>query len=68
MYDFLIVGAGISGAVFAHKVHKAGKKCLVIDSRSTIGGNLYCENIRGIPVHCYGCIFCRRMIAGSGNF
>ena len=54
MYDFLIVGAGISGAVFAHEVHKAGKKCLVIDSRGTIGGNLYCENIRGIPVHCYG--------------
>ena len=52
MYDFLIVGAGISGAVFAHEVHKAGKKCLVIDSRGTIGGNLYCENIRGIPVHC----------------
>lgn len=54
MYDFLIVGAGISGAVFAHEVHKAGKKCLVIDSRGMIGGSLYCENMRGIPVHCYG--------------
>ena len=54
MYDYLIVGAGLFGAVFAHVAHKAGKKCLVIDKRNHIAGNIYCENIEGINVHKYG--------------
>ena len=53
-YDYLIVGAGLYGAVFAHMATKAGKKCLVIDRRSHIAGNCYCENIAGINVHKYG--------------
>ncbi|WP_298472622.1 UDP-galactopyranose mutase [uncultured Maribacter sp.] len=53
-YDYLIVGAGLYGSVFAHEAHKNGKKCLVIDQRSHIGGNTYCENIEGINVHKYG--------------
>lgn len=53
-YDFLIVGAGLFGATFAHLAHKQGKRCLVIDKRSHSGGNIYCENIEGINVHKYG--------------
>ena len=53
-YDYLIVGAGLFGAVFAYKAKKLGKKCLVIDRRPHVGGNLYCENIEGINVHKYG--------------
>lgn len=53
-YDYLIVGAGLYGAVFAHQVTQNGKKCLVVDRRPHIGGNLYCENIAGINVHQYG--------------
>lgn len=53
-YDYLIVGAGLFGAVFAHEATKAGKKCLVIDRRNHIAGNIYCENIEGINVHKYG--------------
>lgn len=53
-YDYLIVGAGLFGATFAHMAMKAGKRCLVIDRRSHIGGNLYCEKIEGINVHKYG--------------
>lgn len=53
-YDYLIVGAGLYGATFAHLVTKAGKKCLVIDRRSHPGGNIYCEEIEGINVHKYG--------------
>lgn len=53
-YDFLIVGAGLFGAVFAYEAKKAGKTCLVIDRREHIGGNIYTENIEGIPVHRYG--------------
>lgn len=54
MYDYLIVGSGLFGAVFAHEAIKKGKKCLVIDKRSHIGGNVYTENIEGINVHKYG--------------
>lgn len=54
MYDYLIVGAGFSGAVFAHEMGLRGKKCLVIDRRSHIGGNCYTEQIEGINVHKYG--------------
>ncbi|MGL4671252.1 UDP-galactopyranose mutase, partial [Cetobacterium sp.] len=53
-YDYLIVGAGLFGATFAYEATKAGKKCLVIDKRDHIGGNLYCKNIEGINVHQYG--------------
>ena len=53
-YDYLIVGAGLYGATFAYKAHKEGKKCLVIDKRSHLGGNVYCENQEGINVHKYG--------------
>lgn len=54
IYDFLIVGSGLFGATFAYKAHKHGKKCLVIDKRPHLGGNIYCENIEGINVHKYG--------------
>ena len=53
-YDFLIVGSGLFGAVFAHMAAKAGKICLVIDKRPHLGGNIYCENRHGINVHQYG--------------
>ena len=53
-YDYLIVGAGLFGAVFAYEATKRGKKCLVIDKRDHIGGNIYCESIEGINVHKYG--------------
>ena len=53
-YDYLIVGAGLFGATFAYRAEQAGKKCLVIDKRPHLGGNIYCENIEGINVHKYG--------------
>ncbi|MBY5034148.1 UDP-galactopyranose mutase [Streptococcus gallolyticus] len=54
MYDYLIVGAGLSGAIFAHEATKRGQKVKVIDKRNHIGGNIYCENVEGINVHKYG--------------
>ena len=54
MYDYLIVGAGLFGAVFAREAANAGKSCLVIDKRSHIAGNIYTEDVAGIPVHRYG--------------
>ena len=53
-YDYLIVGSGLFGATFAYFAKSQGKKCLVIDKRSHLGGNVYCENIEGINVHKYG--------------
>ncbi|OAZ04354.1 UDP-galactopyranose mutase [Flavobacterium succinicans] len=53
-YDYLIVGSGLFGSVFAHEAYKAGKKCLVIDKRNHLGGNVYCEKIGDINVHKYG--------------
>ena len=53
-YDYLIVGSGLYGATFAHLATQKGKKCLVIDKRPHLGGNVYCENIEGINVHQYG--------------
>ena len=53
-YDYLIVGSGLFGATFAYFAKKQGKKCLVIDKRPHLGGNVYCENIEGINVHKYG--------------
>ena len=54
MYDYLIVGAGLYGAVMAQKLHAAGKKVLVIDKRSAVAGNVYTETVEGIHVHKYG--------------
>lgn len=53
-YDYLIVGAGLFGSVFAYKVKEQDKKCLVIDRRQHLGGNLFCEDVEGIHVHKYG--------------
>src|SRR5574344_2451315 len=53
-YDYLIVGSGLFGSTFAYMAKKQGKKCLVIDKRTQLGGNIYCENIEGINVHRYG--------------
>lgn len=53
-YDYLIVGSGLFGATFAYLAHKHDKKCLVIDKRPQIGGNVYCKNVKGINIHKYG--------------
>ncbi len=53
-YDYLIVGSGLFGAVFAHEAQRHGKRCLVIDKRSHAGGNIFCEEVDGIHVHKYG--------------
>ncbi len=53
-YDYLIVGSGLFGATFAYKARQAGKRCLVIDKRPHLGGNVYCEQTEGINVHKYG--------------
>ncbi len=54
MYDYLVVGAGLFGSIFAHEATKRGKKCLVIDKRDHIAGNIHIENVDGINVHKYG--------------
>lgn len=54
MYDYLIVGAGLFGSTFAYEANKNGKKCLVIDKRNHVGGNIYTEEVEGINVHKYG--------------
>ncbi len=53
-YDYLIVGSGLFGSVFAYEAGKRGKSCLVLEKRSHIGGNIYCENKEGINIHTYG--------------
>jgi len=53
-YDYLIIGSGLFGATFAHQARQNGKKCLIIDKRPQLGGNVYCEKIEGINVHKYG--------------
>ena len=53
-YDYLIVGAGLFGAVFAYEAKKQGKSVLVIDKREHIGGNIYSKEVEGIQVHQYG--------------
>lgn len=53
-YDYLIVGAGLFGSVYAYRARKAGKRVLVVDKRQHTGGNIYCENVEGINVHKYG--------------
>ena len=54
MYDYLIVGAGLFGSIFAYEANKKGKKVLVIDKRNHIAGNIYTEKIEGVQVHKYG--------------
>ena len=54
MFDYLVVGAGLFGAVFAHEAHKRGKSVLVVDRRAHVAGNVYTENVNGINVHKYG--------------
>lgn len=54
MYDYLIVGSGLFGAVFAHEMKAAGKSCLVLERRDYVGGNVYCEEKEGIRIHKYG--------------
>ena len=54
MYDYLIVGSGLYGAIFAHEAKAYGKKVLVVDKRPNIAGNIYTENVEGINVHKYG--------------
>lgn len=53
-YDYLIIGSGLFGATFAYRATQAGKRCLVIDRRPQLGGNVYCEDVEGIHVHKYG--------------
>ena len=53
-YDYLIVGSGLFGAMFAYRARQAGKTCLVIDKREHLGGNIYCEQVEGVNVHKYG--------------
>jgi len=53
-YDFLIVGSGIFGATVANLLKQRGKKCLVVEKRNEVGGNLHCESVEGINVHKYG--------------
>lgn len=53
-YDYVIVGSGLFAATFAYKMNQIGKKCLIVEKRKEVGGNLYCEDINGIHVHKYG--------------
>jgi len=53
-YDYLIVGSGLFGSIFAHEAKKYGKSCLILEKRNHVGGNIYCENVEGINVHKYG--------------
>lgn len=66
-YDYLIAGSGLYGAVFAYEMKKRGKKCLVIDKRNHIGGNIYCEKIDDINVHKYGAHIFILQIKKCGN-
>ena len=54
MYDYLIIGSGLFGSIFAYEANKKGLKCLVVEKRNHIGGNCYTENIESINVHKYG--------------
>ncbi len=67
-YDFLIVGAGLYGSVFAHQARKAGMRCLVIDKRKHAGGNVWCRNVDGINVHEYGAHIFHTNDEGIWNF
>ena len=67
MYDYLVVGAGLYGAVFAHEAKAAGKSVLVIEKRPHIGGNIYTEQVEGIHVHKYGAHIFHTNDAGVWN-
>ena len=67
-YDFLVVGAGLTGAVFAHEAQKIGKKCLVIDRRDHMAGNVFTEEIEGINVHRYGAHIFHTSLRGVWNY
>ncbi|MCH5153308.1 MAG: UDP-galactopyranose mutase [Clostridiales bacterium] len=68
MYDYLIVGAGLYGCVFAHEATAHGKKCLVIDRRDHIGGNIYTQSVNGINVHKYGAHIFHTSDTGVWNY
>ena len=53
-YDYVIAGSGLFAATFAYQMHQAGKRCLIVEKRNEVGGNLYCEDVEGIHVHKYG--------------
>ncbi len=67
-YDYLIVGAGLFGATFAHLAQRRGRRCLVVDRRDEVGGNLYCEKVEGINVHKYGAHIFHTSDAGVWRF
>ena len=54
MYNFIIIGSGLFGAVFANEAKKQGKSVLIVERRNHSGGNLYCQNMGGINIHQYG--------------
>ena len=66
-YDYLVVGAGLYGAVFAQEAKRAGKSVLVVDKRDHIAGNVYTREIEGINVHVYGLIFSIRTTGRFGS-
>ena len=66
MYDYIIVGSGLYGAIFAHEAMKAGKSCLVVERRSHIGGNIYTKEMEGIQVHQYGAHIFTQVIKRCG--
>lgn len=66
-YDYLIVGSGLFGSVFAHEATLRGKKCLVLERRDHVGGNIYCEEIEGAPYIVTVHTFFIRQIAAYGN-
>ena len=67
MFDYLIVGAGLYGAIFAREAINRGRKCLVIEKRNHIGGNIYTENIEGINVHTLHAHHIGFKLSGGGN-
>ena len=67
MYDYLVVGSGLYGAIFAHEAKKAGKSVLVVDKRPNIAGNIYTEKQEGINVHKYVHIYSIPIIRRCGN-
>ena len=66
-YDYLVVGSGLYGAIFAHEAKAKGKSVLVVDKRPNIAGNVYTEKQEGINVHMYGATSSTQMTRGSGT-
>ena len=66
-YDYLIVGSGLYGSIFAHEAKSKGKSVLVVDKRPNIAGNVYTEKQEGINVHMYGATYSTPMTRGSGT-